>query len=95
MEVPVAVCRRPKRVRLGAQAPSVVPGEFAFLAKACNAAFSTVRFATMPDAANFNGVSVGTDKEEPVISHSQAQFFSSLQGLHITRTRFCETVQRI
>jgi len=47
----------------------------------------------MVNAADFDSAGVGAHKEEPVITHTQPQFFASLEGLHVAGARFGETVQ--
>ena len=53
-----------------------------------------VGFATMTDAANLDGVGLGTDEEKPVVPNPQSKLFSSQEGFHIARTRLRKAMQR-
>jgi len=37
----------------------------------------------MINAANFDGLGVGTDEEEPVVAYTQSQFFSTLKSFDV------------
>ena len=45
------------------------------------------------DAANFDGVGIGTDEEEPVVANAKPKLFSSLESFHVARTRFRKAMQ--
>jgi hypothetical protein len=51
---------------------------------------SPVGFASMPHAANLNGVGIWADEEETVVAYAQAKFVSSLHSFHVTQARFCK-----
>jgi len=48
----------------------------------------------MKDAANLDGVGIGTDEEEPVVTNAQPKLFSSLESFHVARARFGKAMQR-
>jgi len=48
----------------------------------------------MTDAANLNGVRIGADGEEPVVTNAQPKLFSSLESFHVACARFCKAMQR-
>lgn len=47
----------------------------------------------MPHPPNFDGVAIGTDEEEPVVSNARAKLFSSLESFHVASPRFREPMQ--
>ena len=54
---------------------------------------SAVGFAAMMDAANLDGIEVGTNEEEPVVTDAQPKLFSALQRFHVARARFRKAMQ--
>ena len=47
----------------------------------------------MMDTANFDGIALGTDEKQPIVSDAEPEFFSSLESFHVTRARFRKTMQ--
>jgi hypothetical protein len=45
------------------------------------------------DAANFDGVVTGGEKQEPIIADAQPEFVSSLERLYIALARIREAMQ--
>jgi len=45
------------------------------------------------DAANFDGVGIGADEEEPVVANPQPKLFFSLESFHVARARFRKAMQ--
>jgi hypothetical protein len=48
----------------------------------------------MKDASNLNGVWLGADEKEPVVTNAQPEFFSSPESLHVPDSRFRKAMQR-
>jgi len=48
----------------------------------------------MTNAADLDGLAVGADKEEAIVTNTQPKLFSPLESFHVTRARFRETMQR-
>ncbi len=47
----------------------------------------------MMDAANLDGIGVGTDEEEAVVANAQTKLISALKRLHVARARFRKAMQ--
>ncbi len=48
----------------------------------------------MKDAANLDGIGLGADEEEPVVTNAQPKFFSPFKSFHVAYTRFRKAMQR-
>ena len=55
---------------------------------------SAIGFAAMMDAANLDGIGVGTDEEDPEVANAQPKLFSPLKSFHVARARFRKAMQR-
>jgi len=53
---------------------------------------STVGFAAMEDAPDFDGVN-NVDKEQSVIADAQPEFVAPLKGFHVALAQYSETMQ--
>ncbi len=48
----------------------------------------------MAYAANLDGVGIGADEEEPVVTDAESKLFSPLESFHVADARFCKAMQR-
>jgi hypothetical protein len=54
---------------------------------------STVGFAAMQDAANFDGLLASGEEQEPIVADSKPELVSSLERLYIALARIREAMQ--